>query len=1038
MRTSSGCAASSPPGATTRTSPPSSPRPCASGLQRALAARPGAGDARHAALGTDPGRAPRAPRHRPAPRRAPCGRERAARTARHAAPSPRAPAATASTTPTRAPAPPSCARGPPALVYLEVHPVVSVVVVAEHGDLQATLASLDAQVYDRIEVVVVASRRARCAPPSLVVTAAGTFEELAQRRGRGRQRASSCWCCGAGDLLRRPRALSTSSRPLQDGADAAYGDEDRYDVDREHHDGHLKPAPFGTRDPLLLRRRRRAARSCAPTLFQELGGLDATTAPVAAHDLALRLVRGDRVDRPRRRGAARRDPSARRPDPADATAATIPVVAAGARARSGATADGRARARCCPSVRLHASHPPSPAPLGRDRDPDEGPPGPARGLPRLGRAAHHLSQLLDRDLRQRLGRGGDARVAGDCGPRRRAPAPARSTTRAIVNRGVAHTDADFVVTLNNDTTIATPGLARAARRAVLARRRRLGRGQAPVSPTGGSSTRASGSSPCPCTSARDANYASRRPLAHLDARRRGGDRRLPDRPHRGLARARRPRRAAGGRLQRRRLRPAAVRGGLARRLHPRGRARPPRERVAGEPAPDDDVLELVARWDLLGDFVDPSMPAGDPLRRGGRRAGDAGGDALDEPVPGCACREGTEDAAGSGVARAACRRPRLATAVRRLDREARVVLDDDASATRSRPRPPAPPGAATRVVRSRARCAHGAGSARTAPRGPPLPPVLRPRARRRRPRCARGPRRSSFLERHRGRRSSSSPRARRPRRDPRVARRPGLRPHRGRRRGRRDRARATPPSLVVAADGHLRGARQRRGGGRDRRVRAACCVAGDLLAPHAICRPRHRRPGRRATPPTATRTATTRHDEHARRAPQARARSAARPSSPTTSSARRCSCAPTLFKELGGYDATTAPVAAHDLALRLAEATDGDRPRRRACCVSRPEADAPDPADATAATIPRRRPPRSTRVGATARGRARARCCPSVRYTVAPPSPAPSVAIVIPTRDRLDLLEACLDSVERAHHLRQLLDRDLRQRLGRGAGPSRG
>ena len=38
---------------------------------------------------------------------------------------------------------------------------------------------------------------------------------------------------------------------------------------------------------------------------------------------------------------------------------------------------------------------------------------------------------------------------------------------------------------------------------------------------------------------------------------------------------------------------------------------------------------------------------------------------------------------------------------------------------------------------------------------------------------------------------------------------------------------------------------------------------------------------------------------------------------------------------------------------------------------------------------------------------------PSVRYTIAPPSPAPSVAIVVPTRDRLDLLRACLDSVER-------------------------
>ena len=44
--------------------------------------------------------------------------------------------------------------------------MVSVVVVAAHGEPPATLATLDAQVYDRTEVVVVAPRRCAATPPS--------------------------------------------------------------------------------------------------------------------------------------------------------------------------------------------------------------------------------------------------------------------------------------------------------------------------------------------------------------------------------------------------------------------------------------------------------------------------------------------------------------------------------------------------------------------------------------------------------------------------------------------------------------------------------------------------------------------------------------------------------------------------------------------------------------------------------------------------------------------------------------------------------
>jgi GT2 family glycosyltransferase len=117
-----------------------------------------------------------------------------------------------------------------------------------------------------------------------------------------------------------------------------------------------------------------------------------------------------------------------------------------------------------------------------------------------------------------------------------------------------------------------------------------------------------------------------------------------------------------------------------------------------------------------------------------------------------------------------------------------------------------------------------------------------------------------------------------------------------------------------------------------------------------------------------------------------------------------------VFMDLGGLDAEKAPAAAHDFALRLTERTT-QVVHVPEVLVSRDVASEPDLADATAATIPivaaalqRRGGVSKVRPGDL---------LPSVRYTVAPPTPAPGVAIVIPTRDRLDLLRACVESVER-------------------------
>ena len=486
------------------------------------------------------------------------------------------------------------------LDYLEFHPVVSVVIDAAGGDLSATLGTLRSQCYDRMEVLVAAPAARTVDGDVRVVVATGSAEDRANA-AVAVATGEFVVVLAAGDLL-APHCLVDLVTAVQDGADAAYGDEDRVDEDSEHVDWHLKPAAFG-RETLLSYDVVGAPLLVRTALFTRLGGYDANAAPVAGHDFALRLAEvTERIAHVGEVLLSR--PFAAAPDPADATAATIPVVTA-AIARLGAEATVTA-GDVLPGVRFTIA-PPDPAPSvaivipTRDRldllvacvDSVES------------RSSYKNYSILICDNDSKEQRTLDWLAA--CGHTVVAcPGPFNYAT--IVNRGVAHTDADFVITLNNDTTIATPDwLERLVGLCSLPRVASVGVKLA--FPDGRLQHEGVGIIPMPVHLSRDVNY---------------------DEPDRWLASTRNAS-AVTGACQIVRTEAWHEIGGLDERLavafndvdfgmrlcaagwrvvytpevllgHRESASR-------GDLHPPADEALLIARWDLLGDYVDPSMPA---------------------------------------------------------------------------------------------------------------------------------------------------------------------------------------------------------------------------------------------------------------------------------------------------------------------------------------------------------------------------------------------------------------------------------------------
>ncbi len=205
--------------------------------------------------------------------------------------------------------------------FAESHLTVSVVVLEEGGDLAATLRCLDDQLYDRIEVLVASRRELPTVTAKVLVAKGGEAERL--NAAIAEATGEYVVCLRAGDLP-EPHCVFDLVVGVQDGADAAYGDEDVLDGRGRHTGGHLKPAVFGRETlysydvvgaPLLVR----------TALVRSLGGFDPSAVPVISHDLSLRLAeRTERIVHVA--GVLLTRPASTLPDPADATAATVGVV----------------------------------------------------------------------------------------------------------------------------------------------------------------------------------------------------------------------------------------------------------------------------------------------------------------------------------------------------------------------------------------------------------------------------------------------------------------------------------------------------------------------------------------------------------------------------------------------------------------------------------------------------------------------------------------------------------------------------------------
>jgi O-antigen biosynthesis protein len=485
------------------------------------------------------------------------------------------------------------------LGFLERHLTVSVVIAVGRGDLSATISSLSTQVYDRIELVVVAAAHLELVAPARCVVHDGTD---AERWNAGVAAASGEYvvCLLAGDEL-APHALFDLVTAVQDGSIAAYGDEDRLDARGGHTGGHLKPAAFGN-ETLLSYDVVGAPLMVETEQFVALGGYDPATEPVASHDFALRLsevtsgiahVTGVLVSRP----------ESSDPDPADAAAATVSVVAR-AFERRGRHAEIEV-GTVLPSVRIFVD-PPVPAPA-------VGIVIPTRD--RLDLLEACIASVTTRSTYQNYSivicdndsvEPETLTWLKECG-HLVVPCPGPFNYARIVNRGVAEIDAPFVVTLNNDTTIATPDWLE--RLVGLCSLDSVGSvGVKLQYPDGKLQHEGVGIIPMPVHLSRDVNYGtvdrwltSTRNAAAVTGAcqivRTGAWRALGGLDER-LAVAFNDvdfclrLNASGWRVV---YTPEVVLG------HRESASR-------GDLHPPDDEALLVARWDLHGDFVDPSMP----------------------------------------------------------------------------------------------------------------------------------------------------------------------------------------------------------------------------------------------------------------------------------------------------------------------------------------------------------------------------------------------------------------------------------------------
>jgi GT2 family glycosyltransferase len=483
---------------------------------------------------------------------------------------------------------------------LERHVTVSVVVAAGRGDLSVTLGSLAAQVYDRIEVLVVAPGPIELAAPVRSVPCEGS-ETVRFNAGVNAATGEFVCCLLAGDVL-APNAIFDLVIAVQDDSLAAYGDEDRIDARGEHTAGHLKPAAFG-RETLYSYDVVGAPLMVSRELFGTLRGYDESTDPVAGHDLALRLAEAT-TKIAHVTGVLLSRPESLDPDPADAAAATVAVVSA-AFERVGHHADVEV-GTVLPSVRFAV---------------DPGEPEPSVGIVIPTRDRLDLLEACIASVTTRSTYTNYSIVICDndsveeatltwlknCG-HLVVPCPGPFNYARIVNEGVAHVDAEFVVTLNNDTTIATPDWLE--RLVGLCSLDDVGSvGVKLQFPDGRFQHEGVGIIPMPVHLSRDANYgivdrwltSTRNAAAVTGACQivRTEAWRAVDGLDERLAVAFNDvdfclrLNAAGWRVV---YTPEVVLG------HRESASR-------GDLHPPDDEALLVARWDLHGDFVDPSMPA---------------------------------------------------------------------------------------------------------------------------------------------------------------------------------------------------------------------------------------------------------------------------------------------------------------------------------------------------------------------------------------------------------------------------------------------